>query len=175
MGTDIEPDRFRTVIASTALRIAKINIETEKLPFHENEFDAAIFHEIFEHLRINLIDTLGKIYKVIKPGGTLFLSTPNLLCLSGWVSFALKNKAPGDIFSQYEKLEKIGHMGHVREYTPTEVCIFLEKIGFQIDEIIFRGSYDLSTSWKRKLSKSILAVMPSLRPIFSVIATKLAY
>jgi 2-polyprenyl-3-methyl-5-hydroxy-6-metoxy-1,4-benzoquinol methylase len=171
LGTDIQPERFQVAIDSHGLIINKVDIETTKLPFHDDKFDGALFNEVFEHLRIHPIKTLQQVYRVIKPGGVLLLSTPNLTSLSGWFNLIVKNKAPGDIYSEYEKLEKLGHMGHVREYTPVEICSLLEKIGFQIMEVIYRGSY-AEVSWKGHIIRYMLAIVPRLRPFFSVVARK---
>lgn len=170
-GADIKPERFQMAIDTNGLTIKKLNIETEKLPYNDDEFDGAILNEVFEHLRIHPVKTIEQVYRVMKPGGVLLLSTPNLTSLSGWLSLVLRNKAPGDIFREYEKLEKLGHMGHVRVYTVVEVCSLLERIGFQITEVIYRGSY-LESSWKGKILQCMLAAVPRLRPFFSVVARK---
>jgi hypothetical protein len=46
-------------------------------------------------------------------------------------------------------------MGHVREYTSKEVTDFLQQIGFEIEGIIYRGSY--SEGWFWKLSQQLVA------------------
>lgn len=171
-GIDIGPERYRSAISSMGVTIKKVNIEKEKLPFNVNEFDGAICNQVFEHLRINLIETFNEIYRVIKPGGTLFLSTPNLTSLLGWFSLIFRNMAPGDLFDEYMKIEKLGHMGHIREYTSVEVCTFLEKIGFRVNEIIYRGYYQLKGPWKVKIAGLIVRVLYRLRPSFSVVAIK---
>lgn len=171
-GIDISPERFQTVISSMALDITKADIETEKLPFSSNAFNAVTFNEVFEHLRINPIQTMGEIFRILKPCGVLLLSTPNLTSLRGWVDFIFKNKAPGNIFNEYLKLQKLGHMGHVREYTPVEVCDFLQKIGFEIEEVIYRGTFTPRSFWKRSIVSMILVGFPRFRPFFSVVARK---
>ncbi len=169
---DIAPERFSNTILSSGLDIRKANIETQKLPFESNTFHAALFNEIFEHLRINPIETLGEVIRVLKPGGTLLLSTPNLASLKGYRELIFRNKAPGNVFDEYMKLETLGHMGHVREYTPIEVCTFLEGIGFEIREVIFRGKTVSRSIWKSTIFNTILFFVPCLRRFFSVVATK---
>jgi len=172
-GIDIAPERFAKAITSLNLRVSKVNIEIEKLPFSDGEFDAAIFNELFEHLRINPIFTLKEVHRVISPNGVLLLSTPNLKSLSGIINFIFKDKAGGDIYDEYKKLDTLGHMGHVREYTVFEVCHFLEKIGFTVNEVIYRRkSYSHRQKWQQIVKKSVLKLFPSLLPLMTIIATK---
>jgi SAM-dependent methyltransferase len=171
-GIDIAPERFAKAIASLNLKVSKVDIETEKLPFSDGEFDAIIFNELFEHLRINPIFTLKEVYRVMNPNGILLLSTPNLKSLRGIIDFLLKDRiAGGDIWSEYNKLYTLGHMGHVREYSTLEVCLFLEKIGFTINEVVYRGSI-YPNKWQRIVLRlfPVLKLFPSLRPFMTIVA-----
>ena len=168
-GCDIAPERYSSTIHSAGLNVVKCNIETERLPFDNDSFDAAIFNELFEHLRINPIHTLTELFRVIKPNGTLTLSTPNLKSLGGIKNFLIKDRAYScspDIYAEYKKLTDLGHMGHVREYTPTEVIEFLQRIGFEVTAIIFRGEYTST------LARTAIKLIPSLSPFVSYMAKK---
>jgi SAM-dependent methyltransferase len=168
-GVDIAPERFAKAIVSLNLMVSKVNIETERLPFSDGEFDAIIFNELFEHLRINPIFTMKEVYRVTKPSGTLLLSTPNLKSLDGMINFVFRDRAyscVSDIYDEYSKLETLGHMGHTREYTTFEVCHFLRKIGFTIDEVIYRGYY------QSKGKQKVIGLFPSLRPFVTIVAIK---
>ncbi|NJN43941.1 MAG: methyltransferase domain-containing protein [Anaerolineae bacterium] len=101
-GVDIAPDRYGTVIQSLGLNVKKADIETGELPVEQGVFDMVIFNEVFEHLRINLIETHHKILNLLKPGGILLLSTPNLLSLTGFINFHLYKKGPGNLFEEYK-------------------------------------------------------------------------
>jgi SAM-dependent methyltransferase len=155
-GLDIWPERTASAARELRLRMVKSNIETDPLPFKDGIFDVVIFNEVFEHLRIDLIFTMGQIHRVLCPKGLLLMSTPNLKSLRGVVNFLLFDKAASlntAIYPAYESVTKYGVMGHVREYTPTEVADFLEDVGFAVSEIIFRGTYGSHRySWKRILN-----------------------
>ncbi len=168
-GVDLRPDRFGTAITTLGLDVATCDIENEPLPYGDGAFDAVVFFEIFEHLRINPIATLREVRRVLDEGGRLLLSTPNLRSLNGLFNFVVRNKAyscTSDVYTQYEKLEKLGHMGHVREYTPREVVEFLQRVGFAPTSIIYRGGYD---EWIRR---GITVLVPSLRPFVTVVADR---
>ncbi len=168
-AVDIAPERFTGTIAHLGLDVRKCNIETEPPPFEDGTFDAVIFNELFEHLRINPIQTLREVHRVLKHGGVLLLSTPNLRSFRGIKNLLVHNQghaASADVYRQYEKLETLGHMGHVREYTTREVAQFLTRIGFHVEKIIYRGGHG------RGLVGLAERLAPAWRPFFALIATK---
>lgn len=154
------------------LRTVACDVDNEKLPFDADQFDCVILNEVFEHLRFNLIFTMREIRRVIRPGGLLLLSTPNLRSLQGlyhllwkWEAFS----AMGGIYHNYAELETIGVMGHVREYTSKEIADFLQEIGFHIEGMIYRGRYT-DDWWVWRLAHYISQLRPELKPFFSIIA-----
>lgn len=168
-AVDVKPERFATAIASLGLDVRKCDVEVEAVPFAAESFDAALFNELFEHLRINPIFTLREVRRVLKPGGRLLLSTPNLRSFRGLRNLLLENRghaASAGVYEQYEKLEALGHMGHVREYTTREVSDFLGRVGFRVDKVVFRGGHG------RGLAGIAERLAPSLRPFFTLVATK---
>ncbi|MEM7199739.1 MAG: class I SAM-dependent methyltransferase [Planctomycetota bacterium] len=168
---DVAPERFGAAIDGLGLQVAKCDVEREPVPFAADTFDYVLFNELFEHLRINPIFTMREVHRVLRPGGTLILSTPNLRSFRGVRNLLLHNQghaASADVYRQYEKLETLGHMGHVREYTTKEVGDFLIRIGFGIDKIVYRGGHGRGvTGWAERLA-------PSMRPFFAVFARKVA-
>ena len=168
-AVDVAPERFANAISNLGLDVAKCDVETDDVPFATGTFDAVVFNEIFEHLRINPIFTLREAYRVLKPGGLLLLSTPNLRSLRGIRNLVLRNQGhavSAGVYEQYEKLRILGHMGHVREYTTREVSEFLRRIGFGLDKVVFRGGHG------RGVVGLAERLAPWLRPFFTLIATK---
>lgn len=169
-GIDIAPERYKDSLSKISTNIYKCDIEKQKLPFEDNTFHLILFNELFEHLRINPIFTLSEVYRVLEPNGTLLLSTPNLKSIVGLTNYILKGKAyscSAKPYNEYKKLETIGHMGHVREYTTTEVVTFLQKIGFVVTTKYFRGRY---FGWKG----GVIKIFPSLSPFVTYEAKKLS-
>ncbi|NRB70557.1 MAG: class I SAM-dependent methyltransferase [Xanthomonadales bacterium] len=166
---DLEPDRFASVIAALRLKAHGCDIEKEALPLADQSVDAVLFNELFEHLRINPIFTLSEVFRVLKPGGHLLLSTPNLRSFRGIRNLILHDQGhavSAGVYRQYAKLQSLGHMGHVREYTRRETVSFLKQIGFVSETIYFRGGYG------RGLVGLAEKLAPSMRPFFSVIARR---
>ena len=166
---DLAPERFADTIETLGLDVRRCDLEREPSPFADGTFDVAVFHELFEHLRINPIATLREVRRVLKPGGALLLSTPNLRSFRGLRNLLVHNRGhacSGGIYQQYEKIESLGHMGHVREYTTLEVREFLEHLGFRVERLIYRGGHG------RGIVGLAERLIPSLRPFFSLVAVK---
>lgn len=168
---DVAPARFESAIESLGLDVRKSDIETQPAPFADESFDAALFNELFEHLRINPIATFREVRRVLRVDGLLLLSTPNLRSLRGIRNLLWHNQAhaaSAGVYQQYEKLETVGHMGHVREYTTREVADFLTQAGFGVEKVLYRGGHG------RGAVGLIERAAPQLRPFFSIIARKRA-
>ncbi|WP_158308295.1 class I SAM-dependent methyltransferase [Fervidicoccus fontis] len=60
----------------------KADLNTDKLSFPDNYFDAVIMEEVIEHL-VNPDNALEEAYRILKPDGIFILTTPNL---AWWVN-----------------------------------------------------------------------------------------
>ena len=76
------------------------------LPFDNNSFELVFASEVIEHMD-DIIDFLNEIKRVLKPGGTLLLSTPNSIFWA-YRMLTLIGKSP----SEYQ------HPGHLRFFSP---------------------------------------------------------
>lgn len=168
-GVDIAPERYTKCIEATGLNIVRCDIEREPLPFADGTFSAVVFNEVFEHLRIDLNFTLSEVSRVMQEGAVLLLSTPNLYSYRGLKNLHIRGHASaicGNLYQEYSKLEQLGHMGHVREYTAAEVSKYLANFNLMKQEIIFRG-HGIT-----RFERVILKCIPKLRPFFSIICQK---
>ena len=87
-------------------------------------FDCVIAAEVIEHV----YDTdffLQEIKRVLKAGGILVLSTPNIACLANRI---------GLLFGRYPRYAeyKAGGAGHIRVYTSTAIKDQILENGFEI-------------------------------------------
>lgn len=173
IATDIAPERFSNR-EKLGLNIIKVNYDLEKLPIENDSIDYIICDEVFEHMRGNLIFTFGEFYRVLKPGGIISLSTPNLHSIQGISNFLFNKKSyscANDLFIEWDKINKIGHMGHIREYTDTEVTEFLSRIGFQLSGVKY-SNLGLNDGIKHKFVKVICKLIPSYSNNMTILMTK---
>ncbi|MGH9592043.1 MAG: methyltransferase domain-containing protein, partial [Bryobacteraceae bacterium] len=106
--------------------------EKDRFPYPDGHFSTVLCCEIIEHLPADPMHMMGEINRILKSGGTLVLTTPNIASLRG-ASAVLQGFNPM-LFSSYvrpgvnAKLEA----RHNREYTPREVKDLLENCGFEV-------------------------------------------
>lgn len=169
-GIDIDPSRSSSFIKKHKLKVKKCDIEKEPIPYKDNSVNFIIFNEIFEHLRINPIDTLKEINRVLKPGGTLMLSTPNLYSFYTIARFNL-GKGINNPYKEFDKLNTLGHMGHVREYSTKEVKEFLHNSGFKVHDVEYSSYGKVNKPVIGPIASGVLKVIPKIN-LFQIIISK---
>lgn len=147
-GVDIDPSRFQRVLEKHGVSMDRSDVEAEPLPFPEDTFDVVLCLEVIEHLRINPLYALREAFRVTKPGGHIFLSTPNITPVHRLL-FLLGTDYQDDPVREFSKLERVGHMGHLRLYSLAEVRRFLEFVGFEGCRHVCRGRF--RGGWKGRL------------------------
>ncbi len=60
----------------------------EGLPFENHSFDVVICSEVLEHV-CNHVEAIKELSRIVKPGGDLFLTTPNMMRIRSRLSFLL--------------------------------------------------------------------------------------
>lgn len=115
----------------------KWNIETDRLNFPDQSFDCILFTEILEHIAITHPRILlADLYRMLKPGGVLYITTPNVSCFTN-ILHLLRNKNifwDQDIF--YGSLDR-----HNREYTSEDVEKALKYAGIANYRINFFSTW----------------------------------
>lgn len=105
------------------------NVEVDRFPYPDDRFAVALFCEILEHLPNDPIHTLCELHRVLEPGGTLVLTTPNAARRENLVRMLR-----GD--NVYEQLSGYGTYGrHNREYTVAELGELLDACGWDVVEV----------------------------------------
>jgi SAM-dependent methyltransferase len=101
------------------------NVERDPYPYPDREFDMVLCCEILEHLAIDPSFMLREIHRVLKPGGCLFLTTPNAVRLAN-----VFNLMSGrNIYFPYSTDGVYGR--HNREYTVGEITDLLRLHNFE--------------------------------------------
>lgn len=106
--------------------------EKDPFPYADESFATVLCCELIEHLPSDPMHTLAEINRVLRLGGHLVLTTPNIASLRA-VAAILNGRHPG-FFATYLKPEKLaeGDSRHNREYTAREVYLLLHYAGFDI-------------------------------------------
>jgi len=156
---DLAPQRAQDLIRQYSLRVVVCDIEREPLPFEDHSVATIALCATFEHLRVDPLFALEQMRRVMRPDGLLYLTTPNLYRIGNVVSFALGRGLAFDPIREYGKLRTIGHMGHVREYTASEMRRFLAAAGFAKVEVGMRAT----PSRRGMLVDGVHRLLPGIR------------
>jgi SAM-dependent methyltransferase len=107
--------------------------ERDVFPYGNASFDTVLCCELIEHLAADPMHMMGEINRVLKPGGHLVLTTPNLGSRRA-ISAILQGFHPS-FFPAYIRPRKPGEEAearHNREYVPGEIQHLLTNSGFEI-------------------------------------------
>jgi SAM-dependent methyltransferase len=116
---------------------ASFNLELVAPPFPESSFDVVLFCEILEHLVIDPPRIFPRLYRLLKPGGLLIITTPNAVRLVN-VAHIL---AGSNFFDRYHPENGI-YGRHNREFTVEELARLLPEAGFVDVRVHTADRYD---------------------------------
>ncbi len=124
-----------TTGASFSCSIDLFNAERDRYPYADGRFAAVVCCELLEHLAEDPMHMAAEINRILRLGGRLVLSTPNICALRS-VAAVLRGDHPG-LYSQYTALKggNTVEPRHAREYTPEEVRKLFEAAGFVVERL----------------------------------------
>jgi len=114
-----------------ACKIDLFNAEIDHFPYENDHFSCILCCELLEHLPTDPMHMMSEIHRIVKQGGYLVLTTPNIASLRS-INAVLQGFHP-QLFSTYLR-PKEGETDarHHREYTCTEIRQLLENSGFEV-------------------------------------------
>jgi SAM-dependent methyltransferase len=133
----------------------RVDVSNEKLPFEDEKFDLVYCLETLEHLT-NPDNAISEIRRVLKGGGALVLSTPNL---ASWLNRALLAMGVQPLHTEVSSRKIYGRpgslvVGHLRVFTHRALKEFLGDFDFTVkiqgapDYWIMRSSSGPRGIWK---------------------------
>ncbi|MBT4850330.1 methyltransferase domain-containing protein [Candidatus Parcubacteria bacterium] len=133
--------------------------DIEEMPFEDSFFDKIICGEVLEHVFDKDI-ALGELGRVLKTGGTLLITVPNMNAdATLWGRFLrlikVRKFTPIDVFSK-EELVKHGD-AHVREFSKKSLSQWLEKNDYEV-KVIKSASFIDGPRWFEFLLKVLLHI-----------------
>jgi 2-polyprenyl-3-methyl-5-hydroxy-6-metoxy-1,4-benzoquinol methylase len=158
--------------------IEKLRMEPKRrLPLNSDSFDVVLFLEVLEHIIDDPKHVFSEINRILKAGGYLFMTTPNIAQLFNRLML-LFGKQPQHFISSLRYGYKSAR-GHFREWTADEL-INLLKSSFRIEKCTYVDS--LGTEGlvrERKLLRApyypykfLCAIKPSFRSTIVMVCRK---
>ncbi len=139
---DIDPGRHRAVVEALGIDIKSGDFEDPA--FREaldlEPYDIICMCEIIEHFRLDLIGLLRSLKTRKRDDALLYITTPNFYFAPRFATFLRQGRSGPRPVDEWRKLEELGHMGHVREYSRVEMAELFEFVGFSIEDFFYRNS-----------------------------------
>jgi len=121
--TDVRTGAIRT------MPFREFNGEVEPFPYADDSFDAILNCDTIEHVLCDPVHMLAECHRVLKPGGVMVLTTPNVLRLDN-VAKLLQGR---NILDKY--VLESASARHPREYAPQEIARLLDWVGFEVADL----------------------------------------
>jgi SAM-dependent methyltransferase len=173
-NTVIGVDWSATALAQARARgllVVQGGVDASGLPLPDGCADVVIMSELIEHL-VDTDTAVDEVRRVLRPGGVLLLSTPNL---AAWFNRALVGLGIQPVFSEVSLrgiYGRPGHevVGHLRLFTRRALVEFLAARGFRCERVLGAPYHDVPRLL-RPLDRS-LSRWPSMASILLVQARR---
>lgn len=153
------------------LPVVRASVNNGELPLASSSVDVVIMGELIEHL-VDPDNALDEAWRILVPGGTLLLSTPNL---AAWYNRALLAVGIQPLFTEVSLREIHGRpgtdvVGHLRIFTRRALFGLLNAIGFS--EICIEGAPYHDVPGPLRPLDRLFCRTPSLASILIAVARK---
>lgn len=127
-GLDINEDFVvaASYLSKVTARVADITTTND----YEDEFDVALCSEVIEHISDSQA-ALNNIYRALKPGGQLILTTPNGYSTMELFARLLSFK-PFAGLARLIYREPVQDLGHINRLTRNQLAEQIQKAGFEV-------------------------------------------
>lgn len=135
---DLFPEYFRfSEVACTKVDIM------EPFPYPDQSFEVAIAIEVMEHIPDHE-NFFKEVFRILKPGGKVFLSTPNILSLKSRIRFLFSG-----FYYSFKPLDLNRHDGlqHVASLTVDQYNYVAMKHGFRAAKVQIDRRQKSSRGW----------------------------
>ncbi len=140
--------------------MALTDVESEPFPFSDQTFDIVLASEIIEHLHFNPYRLLRESFRVLKTGGRILITTPNINRLENLIRMLKGLTIHSEISGRfYESFSSILSARHIREYSATDLSYMMEgqnKEMYQFEEVKVHYSKCLDPSFSKPLLAGLI-------------------
>ncbi len=150
----VDADETIWKVPDIDLRVQNLDSEfASQIADRDNKFDAVVAIEIIEHLE-NPFQFARECAKLLKPGGLLFLTTPNVESVHSRLIYFYTGRLSS--FGEYETVRT----AHISPIFKWKLDMLLEEAGFdticeEFDEYVFGGDANFKVRLSARLARVI--------------------
>jgi len=143
------------------------DLKKDPIPFGDESFDLVLASEVLEHFNFHPARFFAEAARVLKSGGQLIITTPNLVRLNNVAKMIGGRSINWDIRDDY------WDGAHRREFTAGELAELVERSGLHLERIVYRN-FDYPDIGRPVRIANILAglIFPRRRGNLIIIAGK---
>jgi len=152
VGIELDPEAAREAEAFCE-RVVVGDVESMELPFEPASFDVVLLGDVIEHLR-NPARALARLRPLLRPGGRLVLSTPNV------ANWAIR----GSLLAGRWRYTDRGILDrtHTHLFTRATLRETLEEAGYVVDRIDFSAPVPGDSDLLDGLARAVASLRPPL-------------
>lgn len=162
-------------LAQAGVELVLWDLDQTPYPIADESFDITLLTEVLEHLREYPARSLSEARRILRPGGSLVLTTPNAAYIKNRLRLALGRSVYTPLS---DWLYGLPHARHAREYTRSELEALIRHAGLEPVLVTSRHFYRAAGSQSRRarVAKAAIDAMarraPSLGPSLIVVARR---
>jgi SAM-dependent methyltransferase len=164
-------DSFRQRCESFGILLRGGGVTSDTALAALEKVDCVFCLEVLEHLHADPVRVVSGIRSVLRPGGVLILSTPNMMCFANRVLMLCNRKLHHFTYPPFSIIDEAHGFGHDRIYAPAELREYFAASGFKEIDTLYQlhindMAHENDTAWQRIISVGpfiIKRLLPAMR------------
>lgn len=140
----------RKFLGDFSCDVDHFDAERDPFPYPDGHFDLVIAGEIIEHMIYDPMHLLIEAHRVLPEGGKLLITTPNAAGLASVFKVLMAVDSP-QIYPHYKIPDHEPEIGHMREYTLSELGRTVNAAGFEIERMFATTIEEYKGEWRSEL------------------------